>query len=263
VNKPDKNLTADPQFTTHNSQLASGSPLLSVQSLDVFYGAVQAVWDVSLEVGEREVVTLVGANGAGKTTILKTLCGLLCPRRGRILFDGQDVGGRPPYDLVARGLVLIPEARQLWPGMTVAENLEMGAYSRSVRASRRERLEAVFSMFPQLAKRSRQKAGTLSGGEQQMCAIGRGLMARPRLLLLDEPALGLAPLLVKEVFAALKRIREDGVTILLVEQNVSHALALADRAYVLETGRVTLAGPCAALQRDPRVRERFLGAESV
>ena len=171
--------------------------------------------------------------------------------------------GLAPYELVARVLVLIPEARQLWPGMTVRENLDMGAYSRSARGERARTLEAVHAMFPQLEKRARQKAGTLSGGEQQMCAIGRGLMARPRLLLLDEPALGLAPLLVREVFAALKRIREQGVTVLLVEQNVHHALALADRAYVLETGRVTLSGTSAELARDPRVQQQFLGTDAV
>jgi len=237
--------------------------LLSVRNIDVGYGAVQAVWDVSFDVGDGEVVTLIGANGAGKTTILKTLCRLLVPRRGQVLFDGEDVRGLAPYELVARGLVLIPEARQLWPGMTVEENLELGAYSRSARGERARTLEAVHAMFPQLEKRARQKAGTLSGGEQQMCAIGRGLMARPRLLLLDEPALGLAPILVREVFAALKRIREQGVTILLVEQNVHHALALADRAYVLETGRVTLSGTSAALARDPRVQQQFLGTDSL
>ena len=237
--------------------------MLAVRNIDVGYGAVQAVWDVSFDVGDGEVVTLIGANGAGKTTILKTLCGLLVPRRGRILFDGEDVRGLAPYELVARGLVLIPEARQLWPGMTVRENLDMGAYSRSARGERARTLEAVHAMFPQLEKRARQKAGTLSGGEQQMCAIGRGLMARPRLLLLDEPALGLAPLLVREVFAALKRIREQGVTVLLVEQNVHHALALADRAYVLETGRVTLSGTSAALASDPRVQQQFLGTDSL
>jgi branched-chain amino acid transport system ATP-binding protein len=237
--------------------------VLAVRNLDVGYGAVQAVWDVSFDVGDREVVTLIGANGAGKTTILKTLCGLLVPRRGQVLFEGKDVRGLAPYDLVARGLVLIPEARQLWPGMTVRENLDMGAYSRSARGERARTLEAVHAMFPQLEKRARQKAGTLSGGEQQMCAIGRGLMARPRLLLLDEPALGLAPLLVREVFAALKRIREQGVTVLLVEQNVHHALTLADRAYVLETGRVTLSGTSAALARDPRVQQQFLGADAL
>ena len=237
--------------------------ILSVRNLDVFYGDVQAVWDVSFDVEDREAVTLVGANGAGKTTILKTLCGLLEPRRGEIRYDSRDIRCHPPYELVARGLVLIPEARQLWPGMTVRENLEMGAYCSLARAERSRTLEAVFAMFPQLERRARQKAGTLSGGEQQMCAIGRGLMAKPRLLLLDEPALGLAPLLVREVFAALKRIREQGVTVLLVEQNVSHALALADRAYVLETGRVTLSGLSRELARDPRVQEQFLGAGSV
>ena len=245
------------QITNHESEI------LSVSHLDVYYGNVQAVWDVSFEVGEREVVTLIGANGAGKSTILKALCGLMKPRRGRVLFGGEEAAGLTPYELVNRGLVLIPEARQLWPGMTVRENLEMGAYSRSARSKRSETLAEVFAMFPQLEKRARQKAGTLSGGEQQMCAIGRGLMAQPRLLLLDEPALGLAPLLVREVFAALARIRERGVTILLVEQNVSQALALADRAYVLETGRVTLAGVSGELSRDPRVREQFLGASSI
>jgi len=244
-------------ITNHKSQI------LSVRNIDVHYGAVQAVWDVSFDVEAGEVVTLIGANGAGKSTVLKTLCGLLAPRQGRILFDGRNMSGRAPYELVARGLVLIPEARQLWPGMTVRENLEMGAYCRPARAERARTLEAVFAMFPQLEKRARQKAGTLSGGEQQMCAIGRGLMARPRLLLLDEPALGLAPKLVHEVFGALKRIREQGVTILLVEQNVPHALALADRGYVLETGRVTLSGPCRELARDPRVRQQFLGEGSV
>lgn len=237
--------------------------ILSVGNIDVFYGNVQAVWDVSFEVAEKEVVTLIGANGAGKTTILKTLSGLLAPRRGQILLDGARIDGLPPYELVARGLVLIPEARQLWPAMTVLENLEMGAYCRSARKDRSRTLEEVFAMFPQLEKRSNQKAGTLSGGEQQMCAIGRGLMARPRLLLLDEPSLGLAPLLVKEVFAALKRIREQGVTVLLVEQNVLHALALADRACVLETGRVTRTGPCHELARDPRLAEEFFGSSAI
>jgi branched-chain amino acid transport system ATP-binding protein len=237
--------------------------VLAIRNIDVGYGEVQAVWDVSFDVGAGEVVTLIGANGAGKTTILKTLCGLLVPRRGQVLLDGEDVRGRAPYELVARGLVLIPEARQLWPGMTVRENLDMGAYSPSARGQRARTLEAVHAMFPQLEKRAHQKAGTLSGGEQQMCAIGRGLMARPRLLLLDEPSLGLAPLLVREVFAALRRIREQGVTVLLVEQNVHHALALADRAYVLETGRVTLSGASADLARDPRVQQQFLGTKAV
>jgi branched-chain amino acid transport system ATP-binding protein len=239
------------------------APLLSVSHIDVFYGDVQALWDVSFTVADGEVVTLIGANGAGKTTTLKTICGLLAPRSGAIDFENDDITGVPTEALVGFGIVLVPEGRQLWPGMTVLENLLMGAYSQAAREVRDVKLDEVFAMFPQLAKRSRQKAGTLSGGEQQMCAIGRGLMAQPRLLLLDEPALGLAPKLVREVFAALQNIRARGVTMLVVEQNVPHALALADRAYVLETGRVTLSGPCSELIRDPRVQEQFLGAGSV
>jgi branched-chain amino acid transport system ATP-binding protein len=236
---------------------------LRVENLDVFYGDVQAVWNESFHVDAGEIVTLVGANGAGKTTTLRTLAGLLSPRAGRILFDGQDVAGFPANQLVARGLVLIPEARQLWPTMNVRDNLEMGAYTRGARAERHKTLQAVLEMFPILQKRLTQNAGTLSGGEQQMCAIGRGLMARPRLLMLDEPALGLAPMLVRQVFAALKEINGRGVTILLVEQNVQHALRLAHRAYVLETGRVTLEGSSAELLNDARVRQRFLGEAAL
>ncbi len=237
--------------------------MLEVSGIDVFYGNVQALWDVSLRVAAGEIVTLIGANGAGKTTTLRTVSGLLAPRRGSILFEGEPVGGLPAHRLAARGLVLVPEARQLWPAMTVEENLQMGAYAKEARPHARRTLEQLFAMFPVLKDRLHQKAGTLSGGEQQMCAIGRGLMARPRLLLLDEPALGLAPLLVREVFMALRAIREQGVSILLVEQNVSHALALAGRAYVLETGRITLAGSAAELAADHRVRDRYLGYQSV
>jgi len=237
--------------------------MLDVRGIDVFYGDVQAVRGISFFVEKGEIVTLIGANGAGKSTVLKTLAGLLHPRAGSILFDGEDVSTLPPYRLVERGLALIPEARQLWPAMTVRENLDMGAYTRGARPARGQTLEKVLSMFPILRARAGQNAGTLSGGEQQMCAIGRGLMARPRLLLLDEPALGLAPILVREVFAALKAIRELGVTVLLVEQNVPHALALADRGYVLESGRVTLEGRCAELANDPRVRQQLLGEASV
>jgi branched-chain amino acid transport system ATP-binding protein len=236
---------------------------LRVENIDVFYGDVQAVWNVSFEVEAGEIVTLVGANGAGKTTTLRTLAGLLRPRSGRILFEGKDVAGLPANQLVARGMVLIPEARQLWPTMSVRDNLEMGAYSRGARAERHQTFQAVLQMFPILEKRLSQNAGTLSGGEQQMCAIGRGLMARPRLLMLDEPALGLAPMLVRQVFAALKEINGRGVTVLLVEQNVQHALRLAHRAYVLETGRVTLEGTSAALLDDARVRQRFLGEAAL
>jgi branched-chain amino acid transport system ATP-binding protein len=237
--------------------------VLEVAGIDAFYGNAQALWDVSFRVAKGEIVTIIGANGAGKSTALKTVSGLLKPRKGQIVFEGADVTGLAPNDLVGRGIVLIPEARQLWPAMTVLENLEIGAFARSARRVRARTLESVFSMFPLLKERARQKAGTLSGGEQQMCAIGRGLMARPRLLLLDEPALGLAPRLVREVFATLKSIREQGVTIVLVEQNVRHALALADRAFVLETGRVTLSGQASDLAHDPRIRDGYLGLASV
>jgi len=237
--------------------------MLTVESIDVFYGNVQALWDVSLRVGDGEIVTIVGANGAGKTTTLRAIAGLLKPRRGTITVDNVHVTGMAANELVRRGVVLIPEARQLWPGMTVLENLEMGAYAKAARKHRRETLRRVFTMFPILERRAKQKAGTLSGGEQQMCAIGRGLMALPRILLLDEPSLGLAPLLVREVFASLKSIREQGVTIVLVEQNVPNALALADHAFVLETGRVILAGPAADLARDSRVRDAYLGLLSA
>ena len=236
--------------------------LLAVESLDVSYGNVQAVWDVSFRVEAGEILTLVGANGAGKTTLLKTIAGLLSPRRGRILFDGRDLAGRPAHTRAPEGLVLVPEARQLWPGMTVLENLEMGAWGKRARSESARALEDVFAMFPVLRERHAQKAGTLSGGEQQMCAIGRGLMARPSLLLLDEPALGLSPRLVREVFASLSAIRKTGVTVLLVEQNVVQAFALADHACVLETGRVTLTGRAKDLAGDPRVREQFLGVSA-
>ncbi len=237
--------------------------MLEIDGIDVFYGDVQALWDVSLRVDSGEIVTIIGANGAGKTTTLRAIAGLMKPRRGTVILDGADVTGLAPNEMVRRGVVLVPEARQLWPAMTVLENLEMGAYVRPARRQRTETLQRVFAMFPILEQRAKQKAGTLSGGEQQMCAIGRGLMARPRILLLDEPALGLAPLLVREVFESLKSIREQGVTIVLVEQNVPHALALADRAVVLETGRVTLSGAASELVRDDRIRDAYLGLASV
>ncbi len=236
--------------------------LLEVRGIDVFYGNVQALWGVSFDVAEGEIVTVIGANGAGKSTTLKVLAGLMKPRAGTILFAGHDVTAYPPFALVEQGLVLIPEARQLWPAMTVLENLELGAYGRRARADRAQTLSAVFAMFPRLEERLHQNAGTLSGGEQQMCAIGRGLMALPKLLLLDEPALGLAPMLVREVFNSLKTIRDQGVTVVLVEQNVSYALAIADRAFVLETGRVTLSGPARELARDPRIKGSYLGFAS-
>ena len=236
---------------------------LEVQAIDVFYRDVQAVWDVSFDVDGGEIVTLVGANGAGKTTTLRTVAGLLRPRRGTIRFMGEDVTGMPAYKLVQRGLVLVPEARQLWAQMTVRENLDMGAYGSEARKHRRETLRTVLEMFPILEKRAQQNAGTLSGGEQQMCAIGRGLMARPKLLMLDEPSLGLAPMLVRQVFKALREINGRGVTVLLVEQNVHQALALANRGFVLETGRLTLSGQTKGLLGDPRVKEKFLGEAAL
>ncbi|HZW89738.1 MAG TPA: ABC transporter ATP-binding protein [Myxococcaceae bacterium] len=236
---------------------------LEVQGIDVFYRDVQAVWDVSFDVEPGEIVTLVGANGAGKTTTLRTVAGLLRPRRGAVRFMGEDVTGMPAFKLVQRGLVLVPEARQLWPQMSVRENLDMGAYGSEARKHRHETLRTVLEMFPILEKRAQQNAGTLSGGEQQMCAIGRGLMARPKLLMLDEPSLGLAPMLVRQVFNALREINGRGVTVLLVEQNVHHALALANRGFVLETGRLTLSGQTKTLLGDPRVKEKFLGEAAL
>ena len=236
---------------------------LEVQGIDVFYRDVQAVWDVSFDVDGGEIVTLVGANGAGKTTTLRTVAGLLRPRRGTIRFMGEDVTGMPAYRLVQRGLVLVPEARQLWAQMTVRENLDMGAYGSEARKHRHETLRTVLEMFPILEKRAQQNAGTLSGGEQQMCAIGRGLMARPKVLMLDEPSLGLAPMLVRQVFSALREINGRGVTVLLVEQNVHQALALANRGFVLETGHLTLSGRTKALLGDPRVKEKFLGEAAL
>src|ERR1051326_7277040 len=237
--------------------------MLEVNSIDVFYGNVQALWDVSLRVDAGEIVTIIGANGAGKTTTLRAVAGLLKPRRGTVRLDGDDVTGLTANELVRRGVVLVPEARQLWPGMTVIENLEMGAYARPARKQRAETLRRVLAMFPIPERRAKKTAGTLPGDEQQMCAIGRGLMPRPRLLLLDEPSLGLAPLLVREVFASLKSIREQGVTVVLVEQNVPHALALADRAFILETGRMALEGPAATRARDERVGNAYLGLPSI
>jgi branched-chain amino acid transport system ATP-binding protein len=233
--------------------------VLTVDNTDVFYGDVQALWGVSFEVKERETVTLIGANGAGKSTTLRAVAGLLRPRSGSITFEGKPVAGLPAHELVGMGMALIPEARQLWPGMSVAENLELGAYTQAARSASSATLKHVYELFPRLYERRQQKAGTLSGGEQQMCAIGRGLMSRPRLLMLDEPSLGLAPILVKELFRIIKEINNQGVTVLLVEQNVHRALEISDRAYVLETGRVSLAGASGELLGDARVKEKFLG----
>ena len=232
------------------------STLLRLDSIEVGYRDLVAVRDVSLEVRTGEVVSLIGSNGAGKTTTLRAITGLLPVRRGRIYFDGDRIDGRTAADVVARGIAHVPEGRQLFPTMTVREDLELGARDRRVRAAA---LEDVFGLFPRLRERQNQVAGTLSGGEQQMCAIGRGLMARPKLLVLDEPSLGLAPVMVKLIFENLKAINAGGTTILLVEQNVPRALALCHRAYVMENGRIVLDGPRETLQRSPHIKQAYLG----
>lgn len=234
--------------------------LLSVESIDVFYGVIQALKGVSLEVADGEIVTLIGANGAGKTTTLLTVSGLLRPTRGRIVFDGRDITVLPPHERVAMGIAQVPEGRRIFPDLTVMENLELGAYLRQDRAGIKRDLDWVMTIFPRLAERRKQIAGTLSGGEQQMLAIGRALLAAPRLLLMDEPSLGLSPVLVQEIFRVIRTIRERGVTILLVEQNAHMALRIADRGYVMETGRIVLHDKADALLVNEMVRKVYLGA---
>jgi branched-chain amino acid transport system ATP-binding protein len=239
--------------------LADGPPLLEVAGVAAAYGQVRALWDVSFAVQEGEIVTLLGANGAGKTTTMRVISGLLRPLAGEVRFSGRPIQRLRAPAIVASGIIQIPEGRRLWPRMTVLENLELGAYLPESRARTHETLGWVLSLFPRLAERRTQVAGTLSGGEQQMLAIGRGLMGRPRLLMLDEPSLGLAPILVKEVFRIVRQINADGVTILLVEQNVHQALEVASRGYVLETGRITRSGPAADLLQDPEIKRAYLG----
>ena len=235
------------------------STLLRVDGIEVGYGDLTAVGDVSLVVREGETVALIGANGAGKTTTLRAVSGLLPLRRGRIEFEGQRLDGLTSAQIVARGIAHVPEGRQLFPTMTVLENLELGARTRAARARRDESLGRVFDLFPRLRERRGQLAGTLSGGEQQMCAIGRGLMACPRLLLLDEPSLGLAPVMVKAIFEDLARINAQGLTILVVEQNVLRSLHLAHRGYVLENGRVTRSGTGPELLASGHIKQAYLG----
>jgi len=233
--------------------------VLSLRGVTVGYGKTPVLREVSLEVPRGEVVALLGANGAGKTTIMRTVMGFLKPWSGSVVFDGQDLGGQRPARIVRRGVGLVPEGRQIFGHLTVDENLVMGAYARRDPAGVRSDREWVLSLFPVLAERLRQRAGTLSGGEQQMLAIGRALMARPRLLLLDEPSLGLAPLLVREIFEVIGKIHQEGTTVLLVEQNARMALSVAARAYVLETGRVVREGAARELMEDPSVRAAYLG----
>jgi branched-chain amino acid transport system ATP-binding protein len=233
--------------------------MLRVENLEVAYGKIQALWGISFEILEGEIVAVVGANGAGKTTTLKTLSGLLHPTSGSIHLDGSKLDGLSPAEIVALGVVHVPEGRKLFPEMTVLDNLLIGGYPRGARSRRPERLEHVFTVFPKLAERRRQLAGTLSGGEQQMVAIGRGLMAGPKILMLDEPSLGLAPIMVQEMFRVIAEINRAGVTVLLVEQNTEHALALAHRGFVLESGRVVLSGTGQELLASAQVREAYLG----
>ncbi len=238
--------------------------MLTIENMEAYYRGNQALKSVCMEVNEGEIVCLIGANGAGKTTLLNCISGVHPDRRGKLFFSGKDVTRSGSQDLVKMGIVQVPENRQLFGPLSVEENLEMGAYLRAsgiAKHSFRSEMEAVFERFPALESRRKQAAGTLSGGEQQMVAIGRGLMANPRLLLLDEPSLGLAPLMVREIFSIIRQLQKEGRTILLVEQNALAALAISTRAYILETGRITVTGPAAALKEDERVRFAFLGQD--
>lgn len=233
--------------------------MLEVKDLEVYYGAIHAVKGISLRVEDGQIVTLIGSNGAGKSTTLHTISGLIKPRSGNILFDGTDITGTPAHKIVASGLVQVPEGRHVFANMSVMENLDMGAYLRKDKDGIEKDKKKVFELFPRLFERKNQLSGTLSGGEQQMLAMGRALMERPRVLLLDEPSMGLALLLVKEIFSIIKTINEEGTTVLLVEQNTNMALSIADYAYVLETGRITLSGPAADLSASEAVRKAYLG----
>ena len=233
--------------------------MLKVSGIDVFYGDLQVLWDVSFEVREKEILVLVGANGAGKSTTLKTISGLLKPRKGSIEFDGVRLDLLSPDRVIGQGVVHVPEARRLFRQMSVEENLIMGSLSPEAKKKRHETMDWVYELFPRMKERRKQAAGTMSGGEQQMCAIGRGLMALPKIMMFDEPSLGLSPILVQEVFEIAKRINKEGVTVMLVEQNVRQTLAMCDRAYVLENGRVVLEGTGKDLMNNPHVKEAYLG----
>ncbi len=233
--------------------------MLKVNDINVFYGAIHAIKGASLEVNEGEIVTLIGANGAGKSTILRTISGLLKPKSGNIEFQGSEISGVPAHEIVKVGISQVPEGRRIFAEMSVLENLELGAFTRTDKDGIKADMEMVFERFPRLKERISQLAGTLSGGEQQMLAMGRALMSRPKLLLLDEPSMGLAPLLIKEIFAIIQDINKTGTTVLLVEQNANMALSIAHRAYVLETGRITLSGDAKELAASDDVRKAYLG----
>ena len=233
--------------------------LLDIRNISVSYGDVQVIYDVSLHIEEGEIVSIIGANGAGKSTILKTISGLLAPRSGEILLAGEAIHRLPPERIVDRGIVQVPEGRRLFSLMTVKENLDVGAYNQHAEKVKNQTMMEVFSLLPRLQDRQNQMAITLSGGEQQMVAIGRGLMAKPKLLMLDEPSLGLAPILIKDIFETIQKISDRGTTVLLVEQDVAHSLKMSDRAYVLEHGRVVMEGTGKDLMENPHVREAYLG----
>ncbi|MGD8228175.1 MAG: ABC transporter ATP-binding protein [Desulfobacteraceae bacterium] len=233
--------------------------MLEVDKIDVFYGGLQALWGVSLEVAEGELVSLIGANGAGKSTIVESISGLNSLAAGRIMLNGIRLDKEPTHRVVEQGVCLIPEERGIFPGMSVLENLELGAFTRESRMHRHETLSSVYALFPVLESRRAQKAGTMSGGEQQMLAVARGLMSRPKTLMCDEPSLGLAPIVVKNIFGAIHQINESGVGVLLVEQNVKAALGLSKRAYIIENGRITGQGESKDLLNDENVKEAFLG----
>jgi branched-chain amino acid transport system ATP-binding protein len=241
------------------SETSSNGSVLELKSIETYYGTIRALKGVTLEVRSGEIVTLLGANGAGKTTTLRSINGLNRPRRGSIVFEGRDITGLPAHGIVRLGISQSPEGRKLFPRMTVVENLEMGAFQRSDRMTIKEDMERVFTLFPRLAERRTQKAGTMSGGEQQMCAIGRAMMARPKLLMLDEPSMGLAPIFVERIFETIVEINQQGTPILLVEQNALMALEVANRGYVLETGFVVLEGPAGELKTNDQVRKTYLG----
>ncbi len=233
--------------------------ILQTRDLEVAYGGIRAVKGVDLTVQRGELVCLIGANGAGKTTLLKSLCGMLAPSRGEILYEGNSIAGKPSYELVRQGISLVPEGRGIFGRLTVEENIKIGAYARRDRAGIRADMDRLYDLFPRLSERRVQQAGTLSGGEQQMLAIGRALMSRPRLLLLDEPSMGLAPMLVQKIFHTIKRIVEEGVTLLLVEQNAQLALGISHRGYVMESGKIILTDSAEALLKNPKVRHAYLG----
>jgi branched-chain amino acid transport system ATP-binding protein len=246
-------------------QGSSGSPnaLLELSKLEVAYGGIQAVKGIDLHVDRGELVCLIGTNGAGKTTTLKGICGLQPVKAGKIRYDGKDITGRPAFELVRNGLAMVPEGRGVFGALTIEENLAMGAYVRSDRAAIANDIERIFQLFPRLKERRRQTAGTLSGGEQQMLAMGRALLSKPRLLLLDEPSMGLAPLMVQKVFETVMTVSQEGVTILLIEQNAKLALEVSNRGYVMESGTITLAGDAKTLLHDPAVRAAYLGESAA